>query len=62
MNITKHNEDRRYEVLEQIKQTAIQEWPNNFQIRKDEMFDFIMANPDLPITYDQFVFLLRLDL
>ena len=59
MNITRHNEDRRYEVLEQIKQTAIQEWPNNFQIRKDEMFDFIMANPDLPITYDKIVFLLR---
>ncbi len=56
---TKCRRDRRSEQLDKMIQSAIQEWPNNFLIRKNEMFDFIMANPDLQITYDQIIFLLR---
>ena len=58
MNI-ENNGDSRSAILDQIIQTALREWPNNFQIRKNEMFDFIMANPDLPIPHDKIVFLLR---
>ncbi len=59
VNTTKSSDDHRFEQLDQIIRTAIQEWPNNFLIRKNEMFDFIMANPDLSIAYDKIVFLLR---
>ena len=60
MNTTKCNDNHRSEQLDQMIQTAIQEWrPEHFTRRKDEIIDFIMANLDLPITYDQFVFLLR---
>ena len=57
---TNCSNDWRSVKLGQMIQTAIQEWrPDHFTRRKDEIIDFIMANPDLPITYDQFVFLLR---
>ena len=56
---TNYSNDRHSVKLDQMLQTAIQERPNHFMRRKDEIIDYIMANPDLPITYDQFVFLLR---
>lgn len=57
---TNCSNDWRSVKLGQMIQTAIQEWrPDHFTRRKDEIIDFIMSNPDLPITYDQFVFLLR---
>ena len=56
---TNYSNDWHSVKLDQMIHTAIQEWPNHFLCRKDEIIDFIMANPDLPITYDQIVFLLR---
>ncbi len=51
--------DWRSVKLDQMIQSTIREWPNHFTRRKDEIIDFIIANPDLPIIYDQIVFLLR---
>ncbi len=60
VNKTKHGDNHCSEQLDQMIQAAIQDWrPEYLSRRKDEIIDFIMANPDLPITYDQFVFLLR---
>ncbi len=55
---TNCSNDWRSVKLDQM-QTALQENPNNFLHRKNEIIDFIMENPDLPITRDQIVFILR---
>ena len=56
---TNCSNDWRSEKLGQMIQTAIQELPINVLFRKNEIIDFIMGYPDLPITRDQIVFILR---
>lgn len=62
MNTTKGSEDYRSEQLDQLIQSSLQWDPldDDFIPKGNgEILDFIMANPDLAITYDQIVFLLR---
>ena len=59
MNTTNRSDDPRSLKLDQMMQSAIQGEPRQFFLRNDQIIDFIMENPDLPISYDQFVFLLR---
>lgn len=62
MNTTKCGDDNRSEQLDQMIQSSIQWDPldDDFIPKGNgEILDFIMANPDLPITHDQIVFLLR---
>ena len=54
-----YSNDRRTVQLGQMIQTAVQEMPDNFRIRKNEILDCIMGYPDLPIPRDQIVFILR---
>lgn len=56
---TNYRYDWRSAKLDQIIQDAIQECSRPFMRKKDEIIDFIMENPDLSITNDQIVFLLR---
>lgn len=58
VNTTKCSDDTRSVKLDQMIQSALREEPNNCLRSKDEIIDFIMANLDLPISYDQLVFLL----
>ena len=62
MNKTKHGDDRRSEKLDQMIQDArciLQESIRHYSGKKEEIIDFIMENPDLPITANQILFILR---
>lgn len=62
MNPTKHNEDRRSEKLDYMIQDALRilhEDIQSFSGEREKINDFIMGNPDLPISADQIEFLLQ---
>ena len=62
MITTKHNGDPRSEQLNKMIRDAcrmLQEEIENYSPKKDGIIDFIMENPDLPLTFNQIVFLLR---
>ena len=59
---TKPNGDPRSEQLNKMIRDAcrmLQEEIENYSPKKDEIIDFIMENPDLPLTFNQIGFLLR---
>ena len=61
MNTTKGSEDYRSEQLDQLIQSSLQWDPldDDFIPKGNgEILDFIMANPDLSLTYDQILLLL----
>ena len=62
MITTKRNGDPRSEQLNKMIRDAcrmLQEEIENYSPKKDGIIDFIMENPDLPLTFNQIVFLLR---
>ena len=56
---TNRSKDRLSDQIDQMIQTDPKERPNHFMRRKNEIIDFIMANPNLPLTNNQIAFLLR---